>query len=50
MSVPPICNKCGKIEEFGINMGNLNELINYLDNYICDDCSDIEINRKSQTT
>ena len=42
MSVPPICIKCEREEDFWISMGNLNELMNYLDNYECKNCIEMK--------
>lgn len=42
MSVPPICIKCEKEEDFWISMGNLNELMNYLENYKCKNCIEMK--------
>lgn len=48
MSVPPVCIKCEKIEDFSINIGNLNELMNYLDNYKCKKCEKMEYEKMTE--
>lgn len=42
MSVPPICIKCEKEEDFWVSMGDLDELMNYLNNYECKNCLEME--------